>query len=396
MDFEVTEQQKAFMNEVSNWLDKELTPELREEFERDMAYVRIPVALSDRVLEFNRKLGAKGWIGIHWPKEYGGGGRSVIDQLIIIDELASRYAMIANCQALMIVPSLLANGTEEQKMEVIPKVARGEIEVGLGYSEPEAGSDLSNIGIRAVQDGDYYLINGKKKFNTGIHWASYHWLAARTDPNAVPKHKGITMFLVDMKTPGITVEPLHTIDDARTNMVYYDNVRVPKKCIVGQKNKGFYVMMGALDEERLLIFSPRFYGALLKELVKYTKETFRDGELLCKNPIIRQKLAKLDVEIECGTLLYHKAIWMVDNRIPATVETAIYKLFMSETGQRFVTTAKEIIGTVGQLRRNSKWACLRGLIELGQRATIFHTFGGGTSEIMRDIIALRGCNLPHV
>lgn len=396
MDVEFTDEQKAFRKEVSDWLDNELTPELREEFDRDTTYLRTPIEWTPGELEFNRKLGAKGWIGIHWPKKYGGGGRSSIEQFIVVDELASRSVTICNCQALIIVPSLMAYGSEEQKMEVIPRVARGEIEVALGYTEPEAGSDLSNISIRAVEDGDYYVITGSKMFNTMVHWASYHWLAARTDTHVTPKHKGVTMFLVDLKTPGITVDIVRTIDGARTNMVFYDNVRIPKRCVVGEPNKGFYIMMGALDEERLLIFSPSFYRSLFNDLVEYVRKTYRDGSRLFDNPIVRRKLAEMDVEIECAGLIHQKAIWMVANKIGATVEASILKVFLGELGQHFVVLANQILGAKGQLRRSSKWAPLRGMIEEGGLATILHTIGGGTSEIMRDVIAQRGCELPRL
>lgn len=396
MDFDFNDEQRAFRKEVSDWLDEELTPAVRDEFERDATYLRVPIKWTEDELEFNRKLGAKGWIGIHWPKKYGGGGRSLFHQFIIIDELASRYASICNCQALIIVPSLLAFGSEEQKMNIVPRVARGEIEVALGYTEPHAGSDLSNIGIRAVEDDDSFVINGTKMFNTMAHWASYHWLAARTDTEANPRFKGITMFLVDLKTPGITVELLRTIDGSRTNMVYYDNVRVPKTCIVGELNRGFYVMMGALDEERLFVFTPSTYKALLDELVEYAKATRRGGACLFNNPLVRRKLAELDTEIECATLLYDKAIWLVANKMKATVEASVLKVFLSELGQRFMTVASQILGAKGQLRRDSPHVPLRGMVEMGKLATILHTIGGGTSEIMRDIIAQRECGLPRL
>jgi 3-oxocholest-4-en-26-oyl-CoA dehydrogenase alpha subunit len=395
MDFDFTDEQLAFKKEVSDWLDEELTSEVRAEFERDSTYLRVPLKWTAGELNFNRRIGGKGWIGVHWPTKYGGGGRSLVEQFIVIDELAARSVTICNGQSLIVVPSLLVFGSEEQKLSVIPRVARGEIEVALGYTEPQAGSDLSNIGIRAVEDGDCFVINGSKMFNTMAHWASYHWLAARTDTKAVPRSRGITMFLVDMASRGITVEPLRTIDGSRTNMVYYDNVRVPRSCMIGDLNKGFYVMMRALDEERLYILTPSTYRALLADLVEYTKTTIRCGSSLFDNVLVRRRLAELDTEIECANLLYQKSIWMVANNIKATVETSVFKVFLSELGQRFMATASQILGAKSQLRRESNWVPLRGMIEMGELATILHTIGGGTSEIMRNIIAMRGCNLPR-
>lgn len=395
MDFELTKAQEAFRKEISNWLDRELSSGLRDKFEANASLLRIPIQWTPEQLEFNRKIGAMGWIGIHWPKEYGGGGRPLMDQFIILDELASRAVCICNQQSLIIVPSLLVHGSEEQKRATIPYVAKGEMELSLGYTEPEAGSDLSNLSIRAVADGDYFVINGQKMFNTMAHWASYHWLAARTDPEVVQRSRGITMFLVDLKLPGIKVHLLETIDGARTNMVFYDDVRVHKSCMVGELNRGFHIIMAALDEERLLIFSPQIYRMVLRELVDYAKATRRMGASLFDNPIIRRKLAEIETELECANLLYQKAIWMVQNKIKASVECSIVKLFLSEFGQRFMATANQILGIKGQLRHESKWAPIRGFVEAGSLATIFHTIGGGTSEIMRDIIAVRGCELPR-
>ncbi len=183
---------------------------------------------------FSRRIGAKGWIALHWPKQYGGGGKTLRDQLGVVEELAARYAKIVNSQVLHCTNILLVHGTEEQKMDVIPRAARGEIEVSLGYTEPNAGSDVANIQMRAVDKGDHFVISGEKIFNTMAHWASYHWMLARTDPAAKPKHRGLTMFLVDLKTPGITVRPIHTIDDSRTNLVHYDEVKVPKSRMFGE------------------------------------------------------------------------------------------------------------------------------------------------------------------
>jgi alkylation response protein AidB-like acyl-CoA dehydrogenase len=394
VDFAVSEAEATFRKEVGDWLDRELTPELRREFERDTAYLRVPMSWSPALLEFNRKLGGMGWIGLHWPTRYGGGGRSFRDQLTVVEELAARHARIINSQALHAASNLLVHGSEEQKLEVIPRVARGEIEVALGYTEPEAGSDVANIQMRAVEDGDAYVITGQKIFNTMAHWAAYHWLCARTDPDARPKHRGLTMFLVDLKTPGITVEPLRTIDDSRTNIVFYDGVRVPKRCVVGKPNQGFYIVMEALDKERLFVFNPYFYRSLLGELVEYAKATSRDGRLLAKDAVVREKLAELEVEIAVAEMLYRRAIWLLDTGRPASTASAMLKLFISELGQRLVSAAQDLVGPVGLLRGSSERALLRGLIELGQRATIFHTFGAGGNELMRTIVATRGYGLP--
>jgi alkylation response protein AidB-like acyl-CoA dehydrogenase len=392
MDF--SDPREAFRREVGEWLDRELTGDLREEFAQEVSYLRVPMAWSPRVLEFNRKLGAKGWIGLHWPTKYGGGGRTLRDQLVVVEELASRYAKIVTSQSLHATTILLAHGTEEQKLEVIPRVARGEIEISLGYTEPNAGSDVANIQMRAVEKDDHFVISGEKIFNTMAHWASYHWLLARTDPAAKPKHRGLTMFLVDLKTPGITVRPIRTIDDARTNLVHYDEVKVPKSRMVGAKNRGFYVAMEALGQERLFVFNPHFYRALFNDIVEYAKTSHRNGSLLAQDPIARHALAELDAKLEVADLLYRRAIWLLENNKPVISEVSMFKMFMTETGQELVRRTLDIIGLPGLLRTESRRSVLRGLVAMGQEGTIFHTFAGGASELMRNIIAMRGYGLP--
>ncbi|HTW89895.1 MAG TPA: acyl-CoA dehydrogenase family protein, partial [Candidatus Binataceae bacterium] len=343
---------------------------------------------------FNRKLGAQGWIGLHWPRKYGGGGRTLREQLVVVEELARRYACILNSQSLCLIPSLLVHGTEAQKIEVIPRIVSGEIEVSLGYTEPNAGSDLASVQMRAIEKDDHFIISGEKIFNTMAHWASYHWLLVRTDVTARPKHRGLTMFLVDMNTPGITVRPIETIDESRTNLVHYDDVKVPRSSMVGEQNRGFYVVMEALGEERLLVFNPYSYRALFNDLVEYAKRSDRDGYLLAANPIAQDVVADLDVRLSAAELLYERAIWLLEQGLPAVSEISMFKLFMSETGQELVRRALGVIGLSGLIHSDANRAVIRGLFAIGQWATIFHTFGAGASELMRNLIAIRRCGLP--
>ena len=393
MDF--SDSRAAFRREVAQWLDRELTDELRDEYARETTFLRVPMAWSPNILEFNRKIGAKGWIGLHWPKQYGGGGRTLGDQLVVVEELAARHAKIINSQSLHATNILLIHGSEEQKMEIIPHVAKGEMEVSLGYTEPNAGSDVANIQMRAVEKDDHFVITGEKIFNTMAHWASYHWLLARTDPAAQPKYRGLTMFVVDLKTPGITVRPIKTIDDARTNLVHYDEVKVPKSRMVGAKNRGFYVAMDALGQERLFVFNPRFYRALYDDIVDYTKSARRDGRALASDPLVRHALAEFDAKIAVSQLLYERVIWLLEQKKPVISEVSMFKMFITEMGQELVRRALDLIGLPGLLRLESKLAVVRGLVAMGQEGTIFHTFAGGASELMRNIIAGRGYGLPE-
>jgi alkylation response protein AidB-like acyl-CoA dehydrogenase len=384
----------AFRSEVAEWLDRELTTELREEFLRETTYLRVPMAWSPALLQFNRKLGEKGWIGLHWPREYGGGGRTLRDQLVVVEELSARYARIINSQSLHATNTLLVHGTEEQKREVIPRVARGEIEIALGYTESDAGSDLANVQMRAVEKDDHYVISGQKIFNTMAHWASYHWLLARTDPAAQPKHRGLTMFLVDLKTPGITVRPMEAIDNSRTNMVHYDEVKVPKSRVVGAKNRGFYVAMDALGQERLFVFNPRVYRALFRDLVECAKTTRRNGRCIAEDALARQAFAELDAKLDVAELLYERVLWLLEAGKPIISEVSMFKMFVSETAQELMRRAIDIFGQQALVRSSTRHAVAHGLVAMGQQATIFHTFGAGTSELMRNLIAVRGYRLP--
>ncbi len=284
-------------------------------------------------------------------------------------------------------------GSEELKREFLPRIARGEIEFCLGYSEPEAGSDLAVLEMRAVEDGDDYIINGHKIFNTECHYAEYHWLAARTDPD-VPKHRGISLFIVDLKSPGVTVNPMWTMSGERTNEVVYDNVRVPKRMMVGEKNRGFYHIMDALSFERMFVFVTELLYPFFNSIVQYAKETQHNGKPLSKDPVIRQKLAEMAVELEVGSLIQAQAFWMISKGLVPETETSICKIFSSELQQRLLNTAMQILGPYSQLQEGSKWAPLSGKIERNYRSAVMATFGAGSSEILRNIIAIRGLGLP--
>lgn len=394
MDFRFSEKEETFREEVREWLKQELTTELRQDME-SLSWTRIgDKGLTSRLREFDRKLGGKGWLGMNWPKQYGGQERSIIEQFIVMEEMSRQWAVIPNHYAVaMEGPCILLYGSEEQKKEYLPRICRGEIELALGYTEPEAGSDLAALQMRAVRDGDDYIINGQKTFNTSCHYADYHWLAARTDFN-VSKHKGISMFIVDLKSPGITIRPLYTMAGGRTNEVYYDNVRVPKKSLVGEENKGWFYLVEALDYERVMTFPPTHLEVVLEGLVKYAREIQRDGKCLAKDSIIRQKLAAIATEIEVARLLHYRALLMLDKRVIGNYEPAMMKAFVTEVGQRLTNTAMQILGPFGLLQENSKWVPLKGRIETGYRATVMHTFGAGSSELMRNIIATRGFGLP--
>jgi alkylation response protein AidB-like acyl-CoA dehydrogenase len=389
MDFEFTDEQKKFRQEVCAFLDKEVTKGVIDESEAGLGF-------GPYSWELMRKLGAKGWLAPTFPTGFGGLGLSRSYRYIVQRELDYRNALVV-IRGLGLIgvdmagPVILRHGSEEVKREFLPRIARGEIELALGYTEPDAGSDLSRIAIRAVEDDDF-IITGQKTFNTGCHFCQYHWMAARTGPD-VPSHKGISMFIVDLKSPGITISPLWEMADTRTNQVFYDAVRVPKRNLVGEKDMGWYYMAEALDLERMITVGG--VERTFEELATYTKNTMKHGVPLSKDPLVRQKLVDLAVEINIARNLIHRVVWSQDKGIVPTWETALLKVFVCELYQRISRTGMEILGLYGQLRKDSKYSVLEGMMEHFFRSTFVMTIGGGTSEIMRNIIAVRGLGLPR-
>lgn len=390
MDFELTDEQKKFKQEICEFLDKEVTEGVINESESGLGF-------GPHSWELMRKLGARGWLAPSFPIEYGGLGLSHIYRYILLEELDRRNAFVVIrglglVGADMAGPIILRHGNEELKKEFLPRIAHGEIELALGYTEPDAGSDLSRIAIRAVEDAYDFIITGQKTFNTHCHFAQYHWLAARTDPDA-PAHKGISLFIVDFKSAGITISPLWEMSDTRTNEVFYDEVRVPKQYLVGEKNQGWYYMAEALDLERVLTIGN--LEQTLKELIIYAKTTFKNGLPLSKNPLVRQKLAEMAIEINVARNLVRRVVWLQETGIIPNYESAISKAFYTELYQRVAKTGLEILGHYGQLRKDSKYSVLKGSMERNFRSSFVITIGGGSSEILRNIIAIRGLGLPR-
>jgi hypothetical protein len=391
MDFGYTKEEEEFRKRLSQFLDQELTEEIARQNWEDRGVGR-------EGREFSRKLAAHGFLGMSWPKEYGGQGLSPTYDFILLDELGQRWGahIPLDIGYTMVGHTILHRGSEELRGEFLPRIIRGEIEFCLGYTEPNAGSDLASMKIRAVEDGDDYLINGQKTFNTEAHYADYHWLAARTDFNPnIPKHRGISLFIVDMNSPGLTIRPLWTMSGERTNEVFYEDVRVPKKRLVGEKNKGFYYMMEAIDSERNHVFTPSRLIPILKDLIHYVRETEFQGQRLAENPLIQEQLAQAAIELEVAQVIAEHSRWMESYRVPMTYEPEITKIVISELEQRLVDTGMQILGLYSQLEEGSKRVPLKGRIEWYFLHSFMTTIGAGTSEVGRNIIAQRGLGLPR-
>ncbi len=388
-DFGISKEEEGYRKKVAAFLDQELTEEIARQNWEDLG-------LGEEGRIFGRKLYDSGLLGWSWPREYGGKGLSPIYDFILIDELGKRWsAHIPNDVAYtMVGHTILRRGSEEMKRIFIPLIIRGEIEFSLGYTEPEAGSDLANMKMTAIEAGDFFVINGQKTFNTESHYADYHWLAAKTDLKTLP-HQGISLFIVDQRAPGITIRPLITMSGERTNEVFYDDVKVPKDRLVGDKNKGFYYMMEALGSERNYVFVPSRYLPYLHMMIEYVKNTEYNGKRLSEDPSVRQKIAQIAVEIEVATLLADHSRWMEWNNMTLTCEPEITKVVVSEIEQRMVDSAMQILDLYSQLEEGSKHVPLKGRIEWEYLHSFMTTIGAGTSEIGRNVIAQRGLGLPR-
>ena len=383
MNFTFSPEEQTFKEEVHNFFLGNLpaVTEARKEWDAGQGF-------GPNCWKLLQKIGEKGWLCPTWPKEYGGLNLSFMYRYILMEEMDYFTNIYTTVGAGMAGPVILRQGSEKQKEDFLPRIARGDIEFALGYTEPQAGSDVAAISIRAEDRGDHFLMNGTKLFNTRVHYAQYHWLGARTEATT-PKYKGISLFIVDLKTPGIQISPIYTVGGQRTNEVSYENVIIPREGLVGEKNKGIYYIMEALDFERISIASGLKRD--FQELVDYARE---NG--LGKFPVIRHKFASLSIEIEAARLLALRVAWLINSGKIPNYEAAMLKMIIAETRQKFVNTAMEIMGPEGMLRGEESGAPLNGKMEWLYRDSLESLVTRGTSEIMRNIIAQRGLGLPRV
>ena len=389
MDYQFTPEQEEFREQVRTFIRDEVPKEIIEQIQSAP-----DGAATEAGMEFKRLLGQKGLLGISWPTEYGGAGKPLIHQFILTEELGYHGLPFGGLSLTSVGPTLFRAGTDEQKQEYLSGILSGEMEFALGYTEPSAGTDLGSLQTRAVADGDDYVINGQKIFTSAAHYSTHIWLAARTDPNE-PKHRGVSLMIVPLDTPGITIRPLWTMGDGRTNEVFFEDVRIPRKNLVGEENRGFYIVAMALDYERAAVAPISPLQRNLDELVQFAKDTKRNGATLAEDPIIRHKLADLGVQVGIRRLFSYRNAWMIENDLVPTKEASIAKIWSSELAQRLAATALEMMGPAGQLKKGSKWANLQGRFERYYRQSPLMRFGAGTNEIQRNIIAQRGLGLPR-
>jgi len=396
MDFTLTPEQRSFRDEVRHWLGENLPADWVARL-RQGSDVPRPEAyrfLSD----WQRRMYEAGFVGITWPKEYGGRGLSFMEEMILHEEMALHKAPpVLNILAIgMAGPTIIAYGTEEQKKRYPAKMLSCEEIWCQGYSEPNAGSDLAALQTRAVKDGEHYVVNGQKVWTSLAHVADWMMLLARTDPDA-PKHKGITYFLVDMHSPGITVKPLKQLTgDEEFNEVYFDNVRVHDSQILGGLNNGWAVGMTTLMYERLALgfgLQVRLRIAL-DGLVELARHTTKNGAPVTRDPVMRQKLAQLWIDTEVFKYTGARAVTkLLKGELPGP-EASTGKMMWVEGHQRLQELAMEILGPYSQLAKGSPWAAADGLWQHAFLRSRANSIEGGTTEIQRNIIGERVLGLP--
>jgi len=391
MDFQDTPEQAAWRQEVRTFIESERPSEYDPD--RGMQGEEGPPRNEAWYKRWQDKLTERGWIAPAWPKEYGGASLGVMEQFIMNEEFAEARVpsgSIGNGVS-MLGPTIIAHGTEAQQEEHLGRMLRGEVVWCQGYSEPGSGSDLASLQTRAIRDGDDYVINGQKIWTSGAHYSDWMFMLARTDPDA-PKHRGISYFLLDMETPGITVRPLVNMGNMHNfNEVFFEDVRVPAENIVGEVNRGWYVGATTLDFERSSIGSAVAHRQTLERYIAY----WREHQHAVSNPEgVREAIAERWIEASTAKMLSYRVVGMqAAGEIPNS-EASIAKMFSTELSQRIAGTAIKMLGTAGQLNGGAN-APFEGRLGAGYVGSVSATIAGGTSEIQRNIIATRGLGLPR-
>ncbi|KAA1295280.1 MAG: acyl-CoA dehydrogenase [SAR202 cluster bacterium] len=388
MNFKFSESEEAFREELKSWLNTELAARPGSDSNPDSEW-----AFN---LEMRRKLAEKGWLTMAWPEEYGGQSASHMMQVIFAEEMSYNNAPGRDVFGTkMMAPTLMIHGTEDQKQQFLPPVSRGDVQWCQGYSEPESGSDLASLQTRAIEDGDDFVVNGTKVWTSGAHRADHIMVLTRTDPDA-PKHRGISFLLCDMNTPGITVNPIiNMAGDHSFNMVTFEDVRIPKKNLVGEQNRGWYVGATLLDFERSGVDYSAGAKRTLEELVEFAKTNSKNGVLLANDPVTRNRLSDLAIEVEVSKLISYNIAWMQGQGLVPNKEASMGKVLGTELQQHVSETGMHMLGMHGQLEPGSKHAPLEGKVEHMYLTDVSQTIQAGTSEIQRNIIATRGLGLPR-
>ncbi|MFP1152130.1 acyl-CoA dehydrogenase family protein [Mycobacterium sherrisii] len=388
MDFELDAGQRAWLDEVREFLRENVTAQLRAELgEHDL---ELP---GGEVTRFRRKIGAKGWFGLNWPREYGGLGLGAVYQHLLMSEFEYWGVPGPDLTVTSVAPMIMRHGTEQNKMEWLPLIARGEMICAVGYSEPDAGTDLANLRTRATRDGDHWVINGSKIWNSTAQRATHEWLCVRTDPGS-ERHRGISVIIVPVDAAGVQIRPLYAWSGYRTNEVRFDDVRVPVGNLVGEVNRGWKYITGALDLERGALTNAGDLRRAVDDLRELARQPRRDGSVPSHDVALRRRLVRAEADVEVAALMGYEAAALLDSGVIPSVEVSVEKIFTSELRQRIADLALDLLGPDGLLAHRSENAPLAGKFERLYRAAPLMRFGGGTNEVLRDVIAQRGHGMP--
>jgi alkylation response protein AidB-like acyl-CoA dehydrogenase len=390
MHLDYTAEQQSLRKELREYFSDLLTDEVR-------ADLGPPGEGSPRFRQLVRRMGADGWLGIGWTKEYGGQGRSAVEQFIFFDEVQRAGAPFPFVTLNTVGPTIMRFGTDEQKSRFLPGILAGEIIFAIGYTEPEAGTDLASLRTSATRDGDQYVINGNKVFTSGANQADYIWLAARTDPD-VPKHKGISIFAVPTSSPGFSYSPIVTVGSVVTTATYYSDVRVPSSALIGAENEGWRMITNQLNHERVGLAA---MGGLAHRLVDEVGDWVRsqpadgDGGRLVDVPWVQLALAKVHARMEAMKLLNWRMAAQLDQGELSPADSSAVKVYGTECLIEVYRLLLEILGPAGYLREGSPGAALRGRLEQAARAAQINTFGGGVNDVQREIVAAAGLGMAR-
>jgi 3-oxocholest-4-en-26-oyl-CoA dehydrogenase alpha subunit len=386
MHLAYTPEQEALQRELRSYFADLMTPEVQEESASGETG-------GPACLEAVRKMGRDGWLGIGWPTEYGGQGRTDVEQFIFFNEAWRAGAPIPFLSINTVGRTIMEYGTEEQKTFFLPKILQGELHFSIGYTEPNAGTDLASLTTRAVKDGDEWVINGQKTFTSLASYADYIWLAARTDPE-VSKHKGITVFLVPTTDPGFSYSKIGTMVNASTYNTFYDDVRVGEDAVVYGVNRGWDLIINQLNYERMSLGPPGMIERVFDDVVAWTRDTkLPDGRRVADQEWVQLNLARVHARLEFVKLINWK-VAAAGGTNPA--DASATKVFATEFYTEAYRLLMEVLGPVAYLTRGSPGALLAGQLERGLQGSLILTFGGGVNEVQRDLIALFGAGLPRV
>ena len=389
MRLEYTPEQQRLQGQLREYFAGLMTPRLREALADPEGDYGDGVAYREVV----RQLGKDGWLTLGWPVEHGGGGRTPMDQLIFADEAATAGVPVPFLTVYTVGPTIMRYGTPQQREEYLPKIAAGEIHFSIGYSEPEAGTDLASLHTRAVRDGDDYVINGQKMWTSLIRYADYVWLACRTDPEA-PRHKGLSILIVPADAAGFTWTPVRTVAGVTTSATYYSDVRVPAGALVGTENAGWPLITNQLNHERVALTSAAPLRLSLAQVRAWAAETaLADGRRVLDQEWVRLHLARVHAKVEFLKLLN----WRIATDAgggPGPATASATKVYGTELAIEAYRLLMEVLGADAVVREGSRGAVLRGRVERLRRSALILTFGGGTNEVQRDIIAATALGLP--